>query len=101
MVMKHSSVKLDWKVPEPIKAGGEVLRGVLIITAKELLESEVKAAVKSKSGSGGGGKNGKGGGGKKKKVKQDRAVWVEHIEIDLTGLEGTSFPLFTIFVLPH
>ncbi|KAG9064457.1 hypothetical protein KI688_003647 [Linnemannia hyalina] len=86
MVMKHSSVKLDWKVPEPIKAGGEVLRGVLVITAKELLENEVKAAVKSKSRSGGGGKKGKGG-GKKKKVKQDRAVWVEHIEIDLTGLE--------------
>ncbi|KAF9142324.1 hypothetical protein BGX30_002906 [Mortierella sp. GBA39] len=89
MVMKHSSVKLDWKVPEPIKAGGEVLRGVLIITAKELLESEVKAAVKSKSRSGGGGKKGKGG-GKKKKVKQDRAVWVEYIEIDLTGLEETD-----------
>lgn len=89
MVMKHPSVKLDWKVPEPIKAGGEVVRGVLIITAKELLESEVKAAVKSKSGSG--------GGGKKKKMKQDRAVWVEHIEIDLTGLEGTIF--FFVYIL--
>jgi hypothetical protein len=88
MVVKHPSVKLDWKVPEPIKAGGEVLRGVLIITAKELLEAEVKAAVKSKNGSGKKGKSESGSAGKQKKPKQDRNVWIEHIEIDLTGLEG-------------
>lgn len=99
MVMKHPSVKLDWKVPEPIKAGGEVLRGVLIITAKELLESEVKAAVKIKSGGGGAGKKGRGGG--MKKLKQDRAVWIEHIEIDLTGLEGMFFFLCLHFVSQH
>ncbi|KAF9155852.1 hypothetical protein BG015_008323 [Linnemannia schmuckeri] len=85
MLVKHPSVKLDWKVPEPIKAGGEVLRGVLIITAKELLEAEVKAAVKSKNS-----KKGEGGEGEKKKMRQDRFVWIEHIEIDLTGLEEVT-----------
>ncbi|KAG0279056.1 hypothetical protein BGZ95_002412 [Linnemannia exigua] len=76
MVVKHPFVKLDWKVPEPIKAGGEMLRGVLIITAKEWQDSEAKAAIK------GGEKK-----GKKMKLKQDRYVWVDHIEVDLTGLE--------------
>ncbi|KAF8948447.1 hypothetical protein BGZ47_004836 [Haplosporangium gracile] len=85
MIAKHPSVKLDWKVPEPIKAGGEVLRGVLIITAKELLEAEVKAAVKNKSS-----KEGKGDGGKKRQVNQDRSVWIEYIEIDLTGTMTTA-----------
>ncbi|KAF9193627.1 hypothetical protein BGZ51_002574 [Haplosporangium sp. Z 767] len=46
--MKHPSVKLGWRVPEPIKAGSEILRGVLIISAKELSESEMRA-MKTKS----------------------------------------------------
>ncbi|KAF9925673.1 hypothetical protein FBU30_004597 [Linnemannia zychae] len=83
LITKHPSVKLNWKVPEPIKAGGEVLRGVLIITAKELLETEVKAAVKSKSKKVGANE-------KRKKWKHDRYVWIEHIEIDLTGLEEVT-----------
>ncbi|KAK3843780.1 MAG: hypothetical protein J3R72DRAFT_101396 [Linnemannia gamsii] len=91
MVVKHPFVKLDWKVPEPIKAGGEVLRGVLIITAKEWQDSEVKAAAKSKSqGKKGGGGAGGGKKGKKMKLKQDRYVWIDHIEVDLTGLEEVT-----------
>jgi hypothetical protein len=73
-------VKLEWRVPEPIKAGGEVLRGVLVICTKELSESEAKAAVtKSKN--------------KSKRHEQDtynRNVRIEHIQLDLTGIEGKS-----------
>jgi hypothetical protein len=38
LLAKHPFVKLDWRVPEPIKAGGETLRGVLVISIKELSE---------------------------------------------------------------
>ncbi|KAF9344975.1 hypothetical protein BGX26_003683 [Mortierella sp. AD094] len=74
MLLKHPAVELTWRVPEPIKAGGETLRGVLIISAKELSESELKASVSKKS---------------KKKMSDDRNLWIEHIEIDLTGEEGS------------
>ncbi|KAF9111045.1 hypothetical protein BGX27_005480 [Mortierella sp. AM989] len=74
MLLKHPAVKLTWRVPEPIKAGGETLRGVLIISAKELSESEMKASISKKS----------------KKKNSDCNLWIEHIEIDLTGVEEVT-----------
>ncbi|KAI1303383.1 hypothetical protein EDD11_005411 [Mortierella claussenii] len=106
MLMKHPVAKLDWKVPEPIKAGGEILRGVLVITAKELVESELKAAVaktrergdkknKGKEATSGEWVDGSEGHGIEKKnlgqkIKHDQTVRVEHIEIELTGVEEAT-----------
>lgn len=67
LLAKHSSVKLDWRVPEPIKAGGETLRGVLIINAKE---SDLKTAMT------------------KHKKSKKCMVQIEHIQVHLTGFEG-------------
>ncbi|KAK3804924.1 MAG: hypothetical protein J3Q66DRAFT_446150 [Benniella sp.] len=92
LLAKHPSVKLDWRVPEPIKAGGETLRGVLVISSKELSESELKtAAIKDK----------------KYKCKRGEQttngciVWIEHIRIDLTGVEVLLFELVQIGTAPE
>ncbi|KAF9437484.1 hypothetical protein BGZ76_000564 [Entomortierella beljakovae] len=74
MLLKHPVVKLIWRVPEPIKAGGETLRGVLIISTKEHLESEIKASVSKMS----------------RKKSSNKNVFIEHIEIDLTGVEEVT-----------
>ncbi|KAF9959064.1 hypothetical protein BGZ70_008985 [Mortierella alpina] len=96
MVNKHPHVKLDWKVPEPIKAGSEVLRGVLVISAKELSESEMRnVASQTTQGATAGFASRESGNTIMKNVinvlmhhKRDRMVRIEHIEIDLTGVEG-------------
>ena len=96
MVIKHPYVKLDWKVPEPIKAGSEMLRGVLVISAKELSESEMRhVASQNVRGATTGSASRDSGNTIMKNVinvlmhhKRDRMVRIEHIEIDLTGVEG-------------
>ncbi|KAF9940544.1 hypothetical protein BGZ67_007354 [Mortierella alpina] len=98
MVTKHPHVKLDWKVPEPIKAGSEVLRGVLVISAKELSESEMrKVASQNIQAATTGPASRESGSTIMKNVinvlmhhKRDRMVRIEHIEIDLTGVEVLS-----------
>jgi len=96
MVNKHPHVRLDWKVPEPIKAGSEMLRGVLVISAKELSESEMRnVASQTSQGAAAGPASRESGNTIMKNVinvlmhhKRDRMVRIEHIEIDLTGVEG-------------
>ncbi|KAF9284120.1 hypothetical protein BGZ68_004902 [Mortierella alpina] len=96
MVNKHPYVKLDWKVPEPIKAGSEMLRGVLVINAKELSESEMRSVASQNVRSANTGSASRESGNTMMKNvinvlmhhKRDRMVRIEHIEIDLTGVEG-------------
>ncbi|KAF9374840.1 hypothetical protein CPC16_001046 [Podila verticillata] len=100
MAEKHPAVKLEWKVPETIKAAGEFLRGVLIVSAKVLPETEMKK-VAAKAASlyqqqqrqqqqqqderrdtqWREGKH------MKRKLKYDRLIRIEHVEVDLTGVE--------------
>ncbi|KAF9578293.1 hypothetical protein BGW38_005992, partial [Lunasporangiospora selenospora] len=85
MLEKHSAVRVDWRIPEPIKAGGEMLRGFLIITAKDTQDSEIKVnAVAKKHG------NDSKSRSKKDQKRRDKLVWVEHIEVDLTGIEEVT-----------
>ncbi|KAG0367312.1 hypothetical protein BGZ54_004069 [Gamsiella multidivaricata] len=84
MLVKHPAVKLDWRLPEPVKAGGEMLRGVLVISARELTESELKTK-KTLS------KNKKRKEAQKQSLYDNRIVHVEHIEVDLIGVEAPSF----------
>ncbi|KAF9316027.1 hypothetical protein BG003_002385 [Podila horticola] len=91
MVERHPAVKLEWKVPETIKAAGEFLRGVLVVSAKELPETEMKK-VAAKSAfldqqQYQRGETQKEDRHMKKKLKYDRLIRVEHVEIDLTGIE--------------
>jgi hypothetical protein len=120
MLEKHPAVKIDWKVPEPIKAAGETLRGVLIVTVKDVSSelktaaSEAAAGVMNKTSPHGGTKmikrkeksrvtpqeqsidgsllspdRAESSYGKRSNNKQDsRTARVDHIEIDLTGVEG-------------
>ncbi|KAG0212076.1 hypothetical protein BGX28_006837 [Mortierella sp. GBA30] len=95
MVLKHPAVKLDWKVPEPIKAGSETLRGVLVISARELRESGMKAVAGSARGVALGSANAesnrtimKNAVNSLKFLKRDPTVRIEHIEIDLIGVEA-------------
>ncbi|KAF9574615.1 hypothetical protein EC968_006030 [Mortierella alpina] len=98
MVNKHPYVKLDWKVPEPIKAGSEMLRGVLVISAKELSESEMRSvALQNIQGATPGPGSRESGNTIMKNVihvlmhhRRDRMVRIEHIEIDLTGVEEVT-----------
>ncbi|CAO3574115.1 unnamed protein product [Mortierella alpina] len=98
MVNKHPHVRLDWKVPEPIKAGSEMLRGVLVISAKELSESEMRnVASQTSQGVAAGPASRESGNTIMKNVinvlmhhKRDRMVRIEHIEIDLTGVEEVT-----------
>ncbi|KAG0256488.1 hypothetical protein BG011_004479 [Mortierella polycephala] len=95
MLVKHPSIKLDWRVPEPIKAGSETLRGVLIISAKELSESEMRAMrTKSKKSTmkshAATTEQCKEKDARKTKLRHDRMVRIERIEIDLTGVEEVT-----------
>ncbi|KAI7816435.1 hypothetical protein BC939DRAFT_482043 [Gamsiella multidivaricata] len=83
MLVKHPAVKLDWRLPEPVKAGGEMLRGVLVISARELTESELKTK-KTLS------KNKKRKEAQKQSLYDNRIVHVEHIEVDLIGVEEVT-----------
>ncbi|KAF8932843.1 hypothetical protein BGZ58_006756 [Dissophora ornata] len=89
MLIKHHAVKLDWKVPEPIKAGGETLRGVLVISAKELSEIVV-GKIKKNMGKGKHGEDNGQSDTRRQKKKHDRTVRITHIEIDLTGVEEVT-----------
>ncbi|KAF9936002.1 hypothetical protein BGZ65_002803, partial [Modicella reniformis] len=71
-LMKHPSVKIDWRVPEPVKAGGEILRGVLV-SGSELRAAIIKGKQKKKRGN---------------QDEDDHMVWIEHMEIVLT--EGNN-----------
>ncbi|KAG0338519.1 hypothetical protein BG004_007194 [Podila humilis] len=106
MLNRHPAVKLEWKVPETIKAAGEILRGVLIVSVKELSVAEMKKmATKTNKVAQRergqqqhedgplhshhhhqhhGGKRGK------DRLKYDRIVRIKHAEIDLTGVEEVS-----------
>ncbi|KAF9338008.1 hypothetical protein BG006_000588 [Podila minutissima] len=93
MVEKHSAVKLEWKVPETIKAAGEFLRGVLVVSTKELPETEMKkVAARSASLDQQLQQDQRRNVQRedkhmKKKLKYDRLIRIEHVEIDLTGVE--------------
>ncbi|KAG0361787.1 hypothetical protein BG005_007326 [Podila minutissima] len=97
MVEKHSAVKLEWKVPETIKAAGEFLRGVLVVSTKELPETEMKkVAARSASLDRQLQQDQRRDMQRedkhmKKKLKYDRLIRIEHVEIDLTGVEGCNF----------
>jgi len=118
MLEKHPAVKVNWKVPEPIKAAGETLRGFLIITAKDLSSELKTAAAEAAAGVVGKSHHGtarkikgkdkcrvspavaesdgmlspgraKSRTGKRSKSNRESSiVKVEHIEIELTGIEG-------------
>ncbi|GJJ71985.1 hypothetical protein EMPS_04342 [Entomortierella parvispora] len=120
MLEKHPAVKVDWKVPEPIKAAGETLRGFLIITAKELSSELKTAAAEAAAGVVGRGHHGalkkikgkdkhrispalaesngmlspdraKSRSGKRSKSNRESSmVNVEHIEIELAGIEEVT-----------
>lgn len=101
MVEKHAAVKLEWKVPETIKAAGEFLRGVLVVSAKELPETEMKkVAAKSalldqqqqcqqqQQQDQRRDTQWKEDKHMKRKFKYDHLIRIEHVEVDLTGVEG-------------
>jgi len=112
MLEKHPAVKVDWRVPEPIKAAGETLRGVLIISVKDVasdLKSAAAAGVTGKSTAGTKTNNkikrshvapaeeangmlsperAKSANSKRQSKLNKKTVTVEHIEINLTGVEG-------------
>lgn len=109
MVERHPAVKLEWKVPETIKAAGEFLRGVLVVSAKELPETEMKK-VAAKSAfldqqQYQRGETQKEDRHMKKKLKYDRLIRVEHVEIDLTGIERKTKHsencIFLYFICPE
>ncbi|KAG0081332.1 hypothetical protein BGZ93_007408 [Podila epicladia] len=93
MVEKHSAVKLEWKVPETIKAAGEFLRGVLVVSTKELPDTEMnKVATRSMTLDQHLQQDQRGDIQRedkhmKKNLKYDRLIRIEHVEIDLTGVE--------------
>ncbi|KAG0049427.1 hypothetical protein BGZ83_005777 [Gryganskiella cystojenkinii] len=118
MLEKHPAVKVDWRVPEPIKAAGETLRGVLIISAKDSASElkcvavEATTGVVGKSNNAGTTMNKKtkrshvapsveskgflpperarSAGSKRQSKLNSKTVTVEHIEINLTGVEDGS-----------